>query len=132
MRTNLENIPLLSEDILLVQGHHNNLKTLYEESDLHVKKPHNIEAYNLEERLMMVSIPVDSVLVGKTLRESRLGDAYGLGVLGILRHDTTKLLPAPEEKLEGGDTLLVKGKHSSLLMIEGLQNLEVETGSLPN
>jgi di/tricarboxylate transporter len=127
LRTNLENIPLLSDDILLVQGRRAQLDDLREESDLLVTTPQSVEAYNLEERLMVVRVPEDSTLAGKTLIESRLGDAYGLGVLGIMREDATNLMPAPEERLKGGDTLLVKGKQSDLLMIEGLQNLEIET-----
>ena len=131
LRTNLENIPLLSDDILLVQGRRTQLDNLKDETDLLITRPQSIEAYNLEERLLVVHIPQDSPLVGKTLIESRLGDAYGLGVLGIVRQDATNLMPAPDEQLEGGDTLLVKGKQSDLLMIEGLQNLEIETQAPP-
>jgi len=131
LRTNLENIPLLADDVLLVQGRGTQLEDLAAESDLHVTTPDSLERYNLEERLMMVRVPEDSALIGKTLIESRLGDAYGLGVLGIVRQDSTNLMPAPEELLEGGDTLLVKGKQSDIRMIEGLQNLEVETQILP-
>ena len=132
LRTNLENIPLLADDVLLVQGRSTQLEELNRESGLHVTPPEALEPYNLEERLMMVYVPEDSTLVGKTLIESRLGDAYGLGVLGIIRQGSTNLMPSPEEPIEGGDTLLVKGKQSDLIMIEGLKNLGVETQSAPD
>ena len=34
---------------------------------------------------MVMQVPPDSALIGKTLKESRLGDALGSRVLGILR-----------------------------------------------
>ncbi|UCC85753.1 MAG: TrkA C-terminal domain-containing protein [Anaerolineales bacterium] len=43
------------------------------------------EGYRLEERLVAMRVPDDSPLVDKTLVESRLGDAFGLGVMGIVR-----------------------------------------------
>jgi len=132
LRTNLENIPLLADDVLLVQGECSQVVELKNESDLQVTAPDSLKTYNLEERLMMVRVPDDSTLVGKTLIESRLGDAYGLGVLGIVRQDSTNLMPDPQELLEGGDLLLVKGKQTDLRTIEGLQSLEVETRSLPD
>ena len=116
---------------MLIQGRRQQLDELSAEVDLEISKPESLESYNLEERLMMVRVPEDSTLVGKTLVESRLGDAFGLGVLGIVRAGITDLMPAPDERLQSGDTLLVKGKQSDLLMIEGLQSLEIETGAPP-
>jgi di/tricarboxylate transporter len=71
-------------------------------------------------------LPEGSPLVGKTLIESRLGDAFGLGIMGIVRGGETNLIPDPDEHLLAGDTLLVKGKREDLLTLEGLQNLEIE------
>jgi len=131
-RTNLERILLQSGDILLLQGHHTQLDTLREESDLSISDAQGTRVYQLEEMLMVVHVPADSVLVGKTLAESRLGDSFGLGVLGIVRHGETQLMLDPEEKLEAGDTLLVKGKEDDLLMVEGLQNLQIVTQKPPD
>lgn len=131
LRTNLERMPLLADDVLLVQGKREHLEALKEEADLTVAPPDSIEAYNLEERLMMVRVPSGSGLAGKTLIESRLGDAFGLGVLGIVRRGTSHLMPTPEERLEADDLLLVKGRLSDMLMIQGLQTLEVESDAPP-
>lgn len=130
-RTNLENFPLQPDDVLLVQGTKGNIDILREDSNLLVSKPQSAEIYNLEERLMVVGLTEDSSLVGKSLTESRLGDAFGLGVLGIVREGKTYLMPQPEDKLMAGDTLLVKGKQEDLLTIEGLQNLEIDAESSP-
>lgn len=131
-RTNLENIPLMPEDVLLVQGTHLEIDALRKDNNLLVSIPQSAEVYNLEERLMVVGLPEDSSLVGKTLTESRLGDAFGLGVLGIVRKGKTNLMPAPGAKLMAGDTLLVKGKQEDLLTIEGLRDLEIDSGAPPD
>jgi len=52
--------------------------------------------------------------------------------MGILRGGETRLIPPPDEILLANDTLLVKGKRSDLLLVEGLQNLEIETQPLPD
>jgi di/tricarboxylate transporter len=130
-RTNLETIPLMSEDILLVQGRREQLDDLRSDPDFTITAPASLAAYRLEERLMVVQVPDDSALVGKSLVDSRLGDSYGLGVMGIIRVGETLLIPAPEEELQSGDTLLIKGKQDDLMMVEGLQSLEIEGKPLP-
>lgn len=131
-RTDLEGIPLQSGDILLVQGHRGQIEALREDPDLLVSGPRGAEVYHLEERLMVVRVPQDSSLVGKTLTESRLGDAFGLGVLGIVREGATHLMPEPAERLRAGDTLLVKGKREDLLTVRGLQSLEIDQRAAPD
>ncbi|MFQ6100319.1 MAG: SLC13 family permease [Anaerolineae bacterium] len=124
-RTNLQDTPLHPGDTLLCQGHQAQIDLLRASSDLLVsdKVP---EGYRLCERLFAVRVPRDSTLVGKTLAESRLGDAFGLTVLGIIHGGTTHLVPAPYERLEPGDTLLVEGSIENLRTMRGLQDLEIE------
>ena len=131
-RTNLEAIPLLPDDVLLVQGSREKLNSLHENADLTLSTPESLVDYKLDERLMIVHVPEGSSLVGKSLIESKLGDSYGLGVMGIIRSGDTHLIPGPDEILQAGDTLLVKGKQSDLQLLEGLQNLEVEQQAVPN
>jgi len=131
-RTNLEAIPLMGDDILLIQGHRGQLDELSNDPDLTVTKPTSLADYRLEERFMVIHVPKDSTLVGKSLIESHLGDSYGLGVMGIIRAGETHLMPTPDEKLQGEDTLLVKGRQTDLQLVEGLQSLQVEAQPLPN
>jgi di/tricarboxylate transporter len=132
-RTNLEGIPLLVDDKLLIQMQRGQLDEL-RESDLGLaySEPASLSDYNLDDRLMVVRVPYDSYLVGKSLSESRLGDSYGLGVLGIIRDGKTLLMIAPTERLQPDDTLLVKGKQHDMMMIEGLQSLELENQPMPD
>lgn len=130
-RTNLENITLHPGDKLLIQGHHNQIDTLRKEPDLLISESQAAEVYQLEERLMVMHVPMNSPLVGKTLTESRLGDSFGLGVLGIIRQGETRLMLDPEEQLEADDTLLVKGKMEDVITVEGLQSLQIEPQTPP-
>ncbi|MDX1379031.1 MAG: SLC13 family permease, partial [Anaerolineales bacterium] len=125
--------PLLADDKLLIQVERGQLDGL-RESDLglEISESASLSDYQLDDRLMVVRVPTDSYLVGKSLTESRLGDAYGLGVLGIIREGKTLLMIPPTERLQPDDTLLVKGKHYDLMMIEGLQSLQLEEQPLPD
>jgi di/tricarboxylate transporter len=130
LRTNLEKTPLERPDVLLVQGSRTQIEALRGEPDLFVSDAQAVEVYRLEERLMLVRLPQDSSLAGKTLIESRLGDAFGLGVMGIIRGESTRLMPDPEEQLMAGDLLLVKGRREDVATLDGLQSLEID-GQVP-
>jgi di/tricarboxylate transporter len=130
-RTNLQDTPLRPGDTLLCQAHRAQIDSLRADPNLLVSDAESSEVYRLHERLFAVRLPEDSAVVGKTLAESRLGDAFGLTVLGIHRGGTVHLAPGPEERLEAGDTLLVEGKMEDLRTMRGLQDLEIERETPP-
>lgn len=66
--------------------------------------------YSLEERLAYLVLPNDSPLAGKTLGESRIGQALGLNVLSIRRKDGQRFPATPNAGLQGGDHLLILGR----------------------
>jgi len=125
-RTQLQDVALQLADTLLVQGPRTQLDRLREAPDFLVSRAEVAEVYRLHERLMVVQVPSDSNLVGQTLVESRLGDAFGLTVLSIIRDGQPHPMPAVTEQLLAGDTLLVEGKLTDLLTLRGLKNLEIE------
>jgi di/tricarboxylate transporter len=125
-RTQLENISLEAGDELLVQGSRSDIDTLRFEPNVAVTDPSSEDMRGLEERLMTVGLPEDSPLVGKTLVDSRLGDAFGIGVMGIVRQGETHLIPDPGEVLRAGDKLLIKGRKEALNALDGLGGLEIE------
>jgi di/tricarboxylate transporter len=90
------------------------------------------ESYHLQERLVAIEVVPDSILAGKTLLESRLGDAFGITVLGIIREGSTQLMPSPQQRLTPGDTLLVKGSPEALLVLRGLEELQVAQEGPPD
>jgi di/tricarboxylate transporter len=46
--------------------------------------------------------------------------------MGIIREETTRLMPDPEETLMAGDLLLVKGRREDLQALEGFNGLEID------
>lgn len=132
IRTGLEAQQLQPGDRLLVQGGRESLAALRREPDYEFREGGLAEVYQLGERLMIARVPAGSSLDGKTLSESRLGDAFGLGVLGIVRDGATRLVPDPTERLRAGDRLFVKGKREEVLAVEGLQSLELAAERAPS
>lgn len=131
-RTHLEDLPVQREDVLLVQGSKEQLEALREAPQLRIETPADPDAYRLEERLMVAHVPEGSPLAGRTLIESRLGDALGFGVLGIVRGGETDLLPDPHARIEVGDTLLIKGQDKDLAAVRGLRSLEIGRETTPD
>jgi di/tricarboxylate transporter len=130
--TDLEDLPLRESDVLLVKGRQSDLNVLNVDKDTILSIPDSFQDYNLEDHLMMVRVPEGSALAGNSIISSRIGDAFGLSIQGIIRKDKTELMPSPEEILEVGDTLIVKGKIEDLHTIQGLQNLLIEADTQPD
>lgn len=79
--------------------------------------------------LMCVGVPEGSVLADRDLVEGRLGHAFGLTVVGILRGNEWVCVPSPHEKIVAGDLMLLQGSFKDLEVLEGLQDLEVNAQS---
>jgi Trk K+ transport system NAD-binding subunit len=122
----IDEILLQEDDLLLVQGPHDQVLHLQELPEFQAAESATPHGYQLQDRLMVVRIPADSVLEGKTLAESRLAESFGLTLLGIVRAGQTHLMPGPDERLQADDTLLVKGLIEDLLTVRGLRELLVE------
>jgi di/tricarboxylate transporter len=135
-RTNLQDEPLESGDLLLIAGHHEHLEEFKNISGFdqfkYVPRSDLIDVYHLHERLMVMRVPTESALIGKSLKESRLGDALGSRVLGIQRRNEPILMPEPWETLKANDSLVVEGRMSDFEMLHGLQELEIERRTQPD
>jgi di/tricarboxylate transporter len=135
-RTNLQDEPLELGDMLLIAGHHEQLEEFKRISGFdqfrYVPRSDLIDVYHLHERLMIMRIPPDSLLIGKSLKESRMGDALGSRVLGILRENDPILMPEPWEILQSNDSLVVEGRMSDFEMLHGLEELEIERRTQPD
>lgn len=86
----------------------------------------------LREKIFEVIVPEGSVLADRSLEECRLGDAFGLRVLGIVRHGKRHLLPDPDETLAIGDRLIIHGLRQDLRILRGLQGLEIDSETAPD
>ena len=66
--------------------------------------------YGLQSRAFAMRVPAESILVGKTLGQSRIGVATGLIVLALERNGETELMPSRQTVLQGNDNLLIQGR----------------------
>jgi di/tricarboxylate transporter len=120
-----DSLPLRSGDVMLVQGDRASIEIVRSAQEFVVSVAEPADVYQLHERLMVVRVPEDSALVSKTVAESRLGDVFGVAVLGIVREDQAELLTPSDERLAADDVLLVKGSPEDLFRLRALLELEV-------
>ena len=66
--------------------------------------------YGLHSRAFEMRVPEDSILVGKTLGQSRLGTAAGLIVIALDHNGKTEMMPSRQTILKGGHKLTVQGR----------------------
>jgi di/tricarboxylate transporter len=133
---NLADAHFQAGDILLLQGAHQDLEALAETAEfaqINFTDPAELDRlYHLEDRFVLLRIPAESALARQTLAASRLGDAYGLTVVGIIRDGETQLMPDPDTMLSSDDMLLVKGTPDELALLHGLQSLVIESQPPPD
>jgi di/tricarboxylate transporter len=135
-RTHLERIRLEAGDVLLLQGQRQRLDELHGSRSfpelLPVAPDEALERFELDDRIINLRVTEHSLLVGRSLAETRIGDAAGLTVLAISRAGTTNLVPAPDEKFQPGDVLLIKAHPADLEVLRGLRRLEIDrSGHVP-
>jgi len=129
-RTRLQDIPLREGDTLLLQGHPPQLEGISGEQGFgnyrRVTPAELSERYQLNERLVTVLLPEESALVGKTLKQSRIGKALGMNVICIQGMDGSVRLPDPLEPFRTGDKLMVEGREEDLQLLKGVNELEID------
>jgi di/tricarboxylate transporter len=82
--------------------------------------------YKLQEQTFMMRVPMDSVLVGKTLAQSRIGSSTGLIILSLVRFGRSETLPGRQTVLRGGDRILVKGRLEQFRELQRWSDLVIE------
>ncbi|MFN2357306.1 MAG: SLC13 family permease [Desulfotignum sp.] len=116
-------------DRLTVQGDRTSLEAFSGEesiTDFHFLTQDEVTAIPHDRiGLLPVRVPEGSVLAGHDLIESRLGNAFGLTVAGILRNQEPIWMPSPHEKIQAGDLLVLQGSSRDLAVLEGLHDLEI-------
>ena len=74
----------------------------------------------------MMHVPMNSILVGKTLAESRIGASTGLIILSLLRDGRSETLPGRQTVIRGGDGLLVQGRLDQFRELRRWSDLVIE------
>lgn len=82
--------------------------------------------YKLQEQTFMMRVPADSVLVGKTLAETRIGAAAGMIILAIERFGRSTALPNRQTVLRAGDGILVQGRLDRFTELQRWGSLVIE------
>ena len=82
--------------------------------------------YKLQERTFMLRVPEESILVGKTLSETRIGSATGLIILALTRYGRSEALPGRQTILRGGDGILVQGRVEQFKELQRWSDLVIE------
>ncbi len=101
-------------------------KQKIERGDKHVSQRSLRARYKLQERTFMLRVPTDSILVGKTLAESRIGASTGLIILSLTRDGRSETLPGRQTVLRGGDGLLVQGRVDQFRELRRWSDLVIE------
>jgi di/tricarboxylate transporter len=121
---------LQADDILWVHGPSERLATLADSADLSLSDIDNTLCGNSElaMRVHQLRVPENSILVGLSIEESRLGDAVDVQILYLLRKNGEALIPTPEDRIEAGDRLVVSGAQDmiSILLLQGLEGVFIE------
>jgi TrkA domain protein len=74
------------------------------------------------------NVQADSPLAGKTLAETRLRQELGASVIAIQRDEETLTNPAPNTRIEPGDTLVVLGSKEACRQLDSLAAGEIDIG----
>ena len=122
----IQDVALQAADTLVVRGPPDRVEDLAASAHLDVAPADQVSLYGLRDELFAVRVPRDSFLAGQTLKECRLGDALGLWVTTVLRDGRTIEMPPPDERLQAGDLLIVRGRSEEISTLEGIRDLEVE------
>jgi di/tricarboxylate transporter len=96
------------------------------ERDRNVSQRSLRNRYKLHERTFMMRVPYNSVLVGKTLAESRIGRSTGLIILALVRDGRSEPLPSRQTLLRGGDGILVQGRVDQFRELRRWSDLVIE------
>ncbi len=82
--------------------------------------------YKLQERTFMLRVPMDSILVGKTLSQTRIGSSTGLIILALTRNGRSETLPGRQTVLRGDDGILVQGRVDQFKELQRWSDLVIE------
>ncbi len=102
------------------------LPTTRGERGKHVSQRSLRSRYKLQERTFMLRVPRDSILVGKSLADSRIGASTGLIILSLHRGGRSETLPGRQTIIRGGDGILVQGRLDQFRELRRWSDLVIE------
>lgn len=134
-RTHLRERVIRAGDCLLVQADESAMERLRESCQpfevRRLEQEEVEEQYQLDERLLVLRVPRDAALAGRSVGESRLDKAFDFRLMALFRDGGFHRPLPPEEVIEGGDLLLVQGRMEDFEILRGLQQLRILDDATP-
>lgn len=118
-------LPLRVGDEVLLIGRREQIEMVAASPQTDVVEIGRTAVGRLEGVAFELSVGAGSTMVGKTLRDSRMGELVGITVIGVVR-DGGLITVAPEDELEAGDRLLVTGESTRIASLVDVGEVEVE------
>ena len=81
----------------------------------------------LRAHVYLMRIPESSLLIGSTIKESRIGELAGVTIGGIVREGKTYLAVSPRERIQAEDRLLVAGEPSRVIHLLEMGEVQLES-----
>ncbi|MBA2380356.1 MAG: SLC13 family permease [Blastocatellia bacterium] len=122
----VQDVDLQVGDQLLVQGSPEKISELNNTLPTKPVSEQDLTKYGLSGRILVIRVTDGSALAGRTLKESRLGAAFGLDALAIYYADGVWQMPESDQPLEPGDRLLVGGRRRNLEVVKGLESVSID------
>ena len=120
-------VVLLAGTLFIALAGRHLLPSIKPEEETQRRSQRNLRTqYALHSRAFEMRVPHDSILVGKTLGQSRIGAAAGLIVIAREQGDRTELMPSRQIVLQGGDKLVVQGRLDRLREFQRWSELIIE------
>jgi len=110
-------LALQAHDVILVEGVREEILKIKDASGIEIKADVKLSDPSLQTgdlALLEVILLPRSPLIGRTLKNARFRERYGLQVLGLNRHGKNVLRKISRIALRMGDVLLVQGRKSNI------------------
>ncbi len=119
--------PLQEGDVLFGMGASEKVADLSKYNDLFEIERTGVTALSelRHEPILILRLPKDSLLVGKTISESQVAELMGIMILGILHEEKVKWTISPDYVFEANDQLFVSGEKEKLKRLLKIGNVEL-------
>ncbi len=92
-----------------------------------IEKKRNLQTeYGLQERIFVLQVPTNALLIGKTIADSGMTWAAGLVIIALTRAGRTEVLPRGNTVLQAGDILLTQGRFDHFERLRSWSTLKIE------
>lgn len=92
-----------------------------------IEQKRNLQTeYGLQERIFVLQVPTNALLIGKTIADSGMAWAAGLVIIALTRAGRTEVLPRGNTVLQAGDILLTQGRFDHFERLRSWSTLKIE------